>query len=50
MADLVRGHRSRGIDPDAWTPTPRWQGEALDLGLAIDMLRGMGAGGKAEKA
>ena len=40
-ADLVRGNRSRGVDPDAWTATPIWQGEVLDLSLAIDMLRGL---------
>jgi hypothetical protein len=44
MADLVRGHRLKGIDPDAWTATPRWHGETLDLGLAIDMLRGLERG------
>ncbi len=43
-ADLVRRHRRRGIDPGAWTATPLWQGETLDLGLAIDMLRGLGGG------
>jgi hypothetical protein len=36
---LVRGHRGRGIVPGPWTATPLWQGEVLDLGLAIDMLR-----------
>jgi 5-methylcytosine-specific restriction endonuclease McrA len=38
-AELVRAHSDRGITPDAWTPTPLWNGEALDYGLAIDMLR-----------
>ncbi|MFC1661215.1 hypothetical protein ACFL3S_07145, partial [Gemmatimonadota bacterium] len=36
---LVETHRTRGIEPDAWTATPLWHGEALDYGLALDMLR-----------
>jgi len=32
-------HRTHGIEPDAWTATPLWQGEAFDYGLALDMLR-----------
>jgi hypothetical protein len=36
----MREHGERGIVPDAWTPTPQWHGEELDLGLALEMLRG----------
>ena len=36
---LARAHRSGGVEPDAWTTTPDWHGERLDLGFAIDMLR-----------
>ncbi|MEX2471849.1 MAG: DUF222 domain-containing protein [Gemmatimonadota bacterium] len=32
-------NRARGVHPDAWTPTPRWAGEPLDVGFAIDVLR-----------
>ncbi|MCH7565749.1 MAG: DUF222 domain-containing protein [Gemmatimonadetes bacterium] len=39
VAALERGNRVRGIEPGAWTPTPDWLGERLDLGLAIEMLR-----------
>ncbi|MFO8174070.1 MAG: HNH endonuclease [Longimicrobiales bacterium] len=46
MADLVRRNRFRGVDPDAWTATPLWQGEVLDLSLAIDMLRGLEGGAR----
>jgi hypothetical protein len=35
---LVEGNRRGGITPDAGTATPNWQGEPLDLGLAMDML------------
>ena len=37
--ELVRAHRERGIIPHRWTATPLWNGEILDYGLAIDMLR-----------
>lgn len=37
---LVRRQRDRGVAPDPWTATPDWHGEPLDLGLAIDVLRG----------
>lgn len=38
-AALARAHRSRGVEPDAWTTTPDWRGERLDPGFAIDLLR-----------
>lgn len=34
---VVGGHRARGLEIDAWTPTPRWHGERLDLGLALTL-------------
>jgi hypothetical protein len=39
VRELVRAHREWGLEPDAWTATPLWWGEALDLSLALDMLR-----------
>jgi 5-methylcytosine-specific restriction endonuclease McrA len=39
VRELVRANRKRGLEPDAWTATPLWWGEALDLSLALDMLR-----------
>jgi len=49
VAALVQGHKKGGITPDAWTATPLWNGEILDYGLAIDMLRPPKApGGMAE--
>jgi 5-methylcytosine-specific restriction endonuclease McrA len=39
VRELVRVHRERGFEPDAWTAPPLWWGEALDLSLALDMLR-----------
>ena len=39
VAALGAANHRLGIDPDAWTATPDWLGESLDLGLAIDMLR-----------
>jgi len=48
--DLVRAHRERGIVPHRWTATPLWNGESLDYGLAIDMLRPLKApGGMGER-
>jgi len=46
MADLVRRNRFRGVDPDAGTTTSSWKGEKLDLGMAIDMMRGLGGGSR----
>ena len=37
--DLVTQNEDRGVTPDSWTATPLWNGETLDYGLAIDMLR-----------
>ncbi len=37
--ELVRAQKKRGITPHRWTATPLWNGETLDYGLAIDMLR-----------
>jgi Domain of unknown function (DUF222)/HNH endonuclease len=41
-AALAQAHRTLGIEPDAWTATPDGFGEELDLGLAIELLRGWG--------
>ncbi len=38
VAALVEEHRDRGIRIDPWTSTPRWWGQRLDLGYAIDVL------------
>ena len=32
-----------GVVPDAWTATPLWNGDRLDLSLAVDMFRGQKA-------
>ena len=48
VKEMERAHRDRGITPDAWTATPLWNGEPLDYGLAIDMLRPLGNGGTKE--
>jgi hypothetical protein len=39
---LALEHTAAGITPDAWTPTPLWQGEPMDYGLALDMLPTVG--------
>jgi hypothetical protein len=39
-ATLQRAHEARGLDIDAWTATPRWHGEPLELGWAVHVLRG----------
>jgi len=39
MAALVAEQEKAGTVPDPWTPTPLWNGEPLDLGLALDCLR-----------
>ena len=31
-------HEAQGLHLDAWTTSPRWLGERLDLGYAIDVL------------
>ncbi len=36
---LRAGNHVRGVCPGPWTPTPRWSGESLDVGFAIDALR-----------
>ncbi len=36
---LEERHGREGIRPDAWTATPLWNGERMDYGLALDMLR-----------
>jgi hypothetical protein len=41
---MMNGNRAKDVDPGPWTPTPLWHGEALDLGLAIDMFRGLEKG------
>jgi len=35
---LVRTHAEAGIEPDGWTATPDWRGEALDYDWAISVL------------
>jgi hypothetical protein len=37
---LIDRHRETGIEINAWTPTPHWHGEKLDLDWAILTLRG----------
>ncbi len=39
VQELVRTHQAQGIDPDEWTATPKWHGEAFDYDLAISGLR-----------
>jgi len=39
VEDLKRDHEAAGLEIDAWTGFPRWQGEILDLAHAIDALR-----------
>jgi hypothetical protein len=38
LGSLAEENAARGTDPDPWTATPLWNGEALDYGLAIDMF------------
>ena len=40
VAALTRRHREDGLEIDALTGYPHWQGEKLDLGYALDGLRG----------
>ena len=35
---LERAHSERGFEPDAWTPTPLWNGEPFDVGMALEGL------------
>jgi hypothetical protein len=42
VEELVETHAQLGIRPDAWTPTPHWWGESLDLPWAVDVLRAVG--------
>jgi hypothetical protein len=35
---MKRENAEGGVDPDAWTATSRWNGEVLDLALALDGL------------
>ena len=39
--ELMGENADRGMVPDEWTATPLWNGDSLDYGLAIDMLRGL---------
>jgi hypothetical protein len=39
ITSLERTHSELGIEIDAWTPTPQWYGERLDLGLALLAIR-----------
>jgi hypothetical protein len=36
---LIAVHDAMGLEIDAWTPTPDWHGERLDLDFAILSLR-----------
>ncbi len=45
VAELVRTHAANGVVPGAWTPTPNWWGEAIDLPWAVDALRSVGRDG-----
>src|SRR5256885_2940411 len=38
VAVLRARHEAQGLRIDAWTSTPRWLGERLDVGWAIDVL------------
>lgn len=44
VSSLIDRHRKMGITPSSWTTTPDWTGEALDLGLAVEVLRSQGRG------
>jgi hypothetical protein len=37
-AGLAAGHNAQGLHIDAWTATPLWRGERLDLNLALQAL------------
>jgi hypothetical protein len=39
IEQLVAAHEEMGLEIDAWTPTPLWHGERLDLHYAIRALR-----------
>jgi hypothetical protein len=41
---LVKAQREAGVEPDGWTATPQWHGEALDLHWAVQALLGLGKG------
>ena len=41
---MVARNAEAGIVPDAWTATPLWNGDPLDLSLAVDMFLGLGEG------
>jgi hypothetical protein len=37
---MVARNADAGVVPDAWTATPLWNGDRLDLSLAVDMFLG----------
>jgi hypothetical protein len=39
--ELMATHHAVGLEIDAWTPTPDWHGERLDLDFAIRALRAL---------
>ena len=42
VREIVSRNAEAGVVPDAWTATPLWTGEPLDLSLAVDMFLGLG--------
>jgi hypothetical protein len=42
VGEMRTDHEQHGIHPDEWTATPRWNGEALDLDLALSGLMPLG--------
>jgi hypothetical protein len=39
---LLKEQVAEGIEPDEWTATPHWHGEALDLDWAVQAMLGLG--------
>jgi len=42
VREIVARNAEAGVVPDAWTATPLWNGDPLDLSLAVDMFLGRG--------
>ena len=40
VREMVARNADAGVVPDAWTATPLWNGDRLDLSLAVDMFLG----------
>ena len=41
VREMVARNADAGVVPDAWTATPLWNGDRLDLSLAVDMFMGL---------